>query len=630
MPVRLVPSHSQQVGALLTSINVPERSVCILLSRPSFSMFASYMGAVACNCVPAVLHEDIADADMIHICNDSRAAVVFVASQPVSDKNQQHLCDKFVQHVLPKLLHCRHVVILPPDSLLDAAVLQKLQAESYLMASKFNSKSVAPGEERRTCSFLSWSDIAALNLGSHATELETRSKHAHIDGCCCLCYGSSASRPLPVGSMLSHDNLLWSARAFSSYLHLQEASVVAATLPMAFALSQVMYIAAAVQAGATVCLPRTQKAPYDVSLSDIIQAQPHYLVCTPLQWKSLLSEIESLPCAAAASPQSKEMGLMGGRAAALGQRKPRFYGWNRRRVFSNIWAACGMMRCKFLGSYGDLCPQRLVERLMTMGMCMCNVYGCNEASGIIASTNNDPLRPQLPLANNWKFGRVGRCVPGCEVRLVVDSLQPGRVLFFGRNTFMGYLNRETASTVDGFFDTGDWGSVSDSLLEIVGRNTDRVVLGSGVAVHAASVQSAVQEGLPGTARAIIIGHSLPHFSVMCEFAQNANSKGSLNEACIAWQREKLVDPKQVQVTTAGALGSDAFLRQVAVSLHVRVFAAPSRVALSTLRRKCKLVENLKKHRLRRSHLSRTSDKTMRASANLMRSPLAGCPLKTRI
>lgn len=594
-------------------------------------MVASYMGAVACNCVPAVLHEDIAASDMIHICNDSKAAVVFVASQPISDKNQQHLCDKFVQYVLPKLRHCRHVVILPPDSLHDAAVLQKLQAESNLLASKFNSKSVAPGEERHTCSFLSWADIVALNVGSHATELETRSKHVHIDGCCCLCYGSSASRALPVGSMLSHDNLLWSARAVSkNYLHLQEGSIVAATLPMAFALSQVMYIAAAAQAGATVCFPRSQKGPFDISLSDIVQTQPHYLVCTPLQWKSLLSEIEALPTASGASPQSKEMGLLGGRAAALGQRKPRFYGWNRGRVFSKIWAACGMAHCKFLGSYGDICPQQLVERLMTMGMCLCNMYGCNEASGIISSTNNDPSRPQLPLADNWKFGRVGRCVPGCEVRLVVDAQQPGRVLFFGRNTFMGYLNRETVSTVDGFFDTGDWGSVSDSLLEVVGRNTDRVVLGSGAAVHAASVQSAVQEGLPGTARAIIIGHGLPHFSVMCEFAQNANSKGSLSEACIAWQREKLIDANLVQVTTAGALASDAFLRQVAVSLHVRTLAAPLRTAPSISRRKCRSAENSKKHKSPKSRSFKTGDHTIRASCTWMRSQLAGCLLKMKI
>jgi hypothetical protein len=57
--------------------------------------------------------------------------------------------------------------------------------------------------------------------------------------------------------------------------------------------------------------------------------------------------------------------------------------------------------------------------------------------------------------------------------------------------------------------------------------------------------------------------------VFCEFAQDANSKGSLSEACIAWQREKLVDPRLVQVTTAGALGSESFMRQVAVALHVR-------------------------------------------------------------
>ncbi len=571
VPVPAPPSHTRsQVAALLTSMKVSERSVCVFLSRPSFSLVTSYMGAVAANCVPAIVHEDVADADLIHICNDSQAKVVFVASQPLSSRNQQHFSDKFVQSILPKLYHCQHVVLLPPDSLSDAGVLQKLQAEANLLASKFNSKSVAPGDERRTCQFMSWTDAMAIDYGSYRIELETRSNNVHADSCCCVCYGSSASRSRPIGSMLSHDNILWSGRVFSeNYLLLEAGSIVVVTLPMAFALSQVIYIAAALQAGATVCFPPAPKTPHDVSLSTIVQAQPHFVICTPLQWKSLIAEMDSLPTVARASPQSHELGLLGGRAAALGQSKPRFYGWNRARTFSKIWAACGLVRCKFLGSYGDSCPQHITERLMAMGLCLCNVYGCNEATGIIASTKNDPLRPQLPLANNWKFGCVGRCIPGCEVRLVVDKQQPGKVLFLGRNTFMGYLNHATPSNVDGFIDTGDWGSVNESMIDIAGRDTDRIVLKSGAAVHAAAVQTAIEQGIPGAARTILMGHGLPHMSVFCEFAQDANSKGSLSEACIAWQREKLVDPRLVQVTTAGALGSESFMRQVAVALHVR-------------------------------------------------------------
>jgi hypothetical protein len=133
---------------------------------------------------------------------------------------------------------------------------------------------------------------------------------------------------------------------------------------------------------------------------------------------------------------------------------------------------------------------------------------------------------------------------------------------------MGYLNRETVSTVDGFIDSGDWCSAEQSLINIEGRNSDRIVLKSGIVLHAASVQDAIVQGLPGVARAVLIGHGLPHMSVMCEFVQDAQNKGSLSEACIAWQREKFMDPNHVQVTTAGALASDVFMRQVAVALHV--------------------------------------------------------------
>jgi long-subunit acyl-CoA synthetase (AMP-forming) len=303
-----------------------------------------------------------------------------------------------------------------------------------------------------------------------------------------------------------------------------------------------------------------------------MDTQPHVVICTPVQLKSLIAEVEHLPAVAKSSPSSRELAVQGGRAAALGQRKPRFYGWNRRQVFSNIWGAAGLARCKFLGCYGDTCSQRLVERFMSIGLCLCNVYGCNEATGIIAATRNDPIRPHLPLAHEWKFGRVGRCIPGCEVRFVGNSEDPDKLLFLGRNTFMGYLNRQTISTADGFIDTGDLGSVDEtSLIEIQGRSCDRIVLSTGMSLQVSSVESAIEQSLPCIARAVLFGHRLPHVSVLFELMHSDSKSGALSDACIAWQREKLVSP--VEVTASGALKNDSFMRQIAVSLHVSAAAA---------------------------------------------------------
>ena len=518
--------------------------------------------------MPAVLHDDVSEADLVHIANDSKAAVIFVAQQPVSDRSvmsQQFLSDRLVQNILPQLPHCQHVVLLPSDSYSDAGALQRLDAEAHALAGKFDSKSVAPGEQPRKCGFHSW---AKFETAPHEPEDAFVRRTASIlsDSCCCVCYGSSASRTLPVGSMLSHDNVLWSARVFSeNYLRLEAGNAILLTMPIAFALSQVVYIAASIQIGATVFLPSAQSGPYDVKLSSLRETQPHVLICTPAQWQSLLAEIEKLPLVAHASSSSKEMGKNGGRAAAMGQPKPRFYGWNRRQVFSKIWADTGLARCKFLGCYGDLCPPQVVDQLMSMGMCLCNVYGCNEASGIIASTLNDPLRPQLPLANEWKAGHVGRCIPGCEVQLIMDPQQSGRVTFRGRNTFMGYLNRPTVATAGGYFDTGDWGSVNNALLDIHGRNSDRFVLAMGGPLFTPDIEAVIQQSLPGVSRAVLFGHGLPHVSLMCEFHQDTKY-GSVSDACIAWQRQKGVNP--ISVTTHEALSNQSFLREVTLALQV--------------------------------------------------------------
>ena len=122
-------------------------------------------------------------------------------------------------------------------------------------------------------------------------------------------------------------------------------------------------------------------------------------------------------------------------------------------------------------------------------------YGMTE-TGVIASN---------PLVGARKPGRVGRALPGVELRV---EGSPGPIQVRGPNVFAGYWGRPelraSEFTPDGYFLTGDLGLVDeDGYLEIVGRAKDVVITG-GLNVYPREVESLL-ELLPGVVDSAVVG-----------------------------------------------------------------------------------------------------------------------------
>jgi len=99
-------------------------------------------------------------------------------------------------------------------------------------------------------------------------------------------------------------------------------------------------------------------------------------------------------------------------------------------------------------------------------------YGLSEAT--CASNFN------LPQPGGYRFGSVGRTLPGIDVRIAAD----GEVQVHGPNVFAGYYGNDAATravmTDDGWLATGDLGAFdADGFLSITGRKKDLIVTASG-------------------------------------------------------------------------------------------------------------------------------------------------------
>jgi malonyl-CoA/methylmalonyl-CoA synthetase len=169
-------------------------------------------------------------------------------------------------------------------------------------------------------------------------------------------------------------------------------------------------------------------------------------------------------------------------------------------------AACASMRLFTSGSAPLLAETHEAFHRRT-GQRILERYGMTE-TGMLTSN---------PLEGERRAGSVGPALPQTEVRVVDAAGAPcapgdiGDVIVRGPNVFPGYWRMPEKTreefTADGFFRTGDVGSLApDGYLTIVGRSKDLIISG-GFNVYPKEVELAIDE-LPGVQESAVVG--LPH------------------------------------------------------------------------------------------------------------------------
>jgi malonyl-CoA/methylmalonyl-CoA synthetase len=208
--------------------------------------------------------------------------------------------------------------------------------------------------------------------------------------------------------------------------------------------------------------------------------------------------------------------------------------------------ACAHMRL-FISGSAPLPAETHVEFEQRTGHRILERYGMTE-TGMLTSN---------PLDGERRAGAVGPALPGTEVRVVDDEDREcegiGHVQVRGANVFPGYWrmpdkNREDF-TEDGFFRTGDMGSLSkDGYLSIVGRSKDLIISG-GYNVYPKEIEIALDE-LPGVSESAVVGIPHPDFgeAVIAVLVASPGEKVPTEAEVIAALKSKLANfkvPKQV-------------------------------------------------------------------------------------
>src|SRR6202161_198440 len=110
----------------------------------------------------------------------------------------------------------------------------------------------------------------------------------------------------------------------------------------------------------------------------------------------------------------------------------------------------------------------------------------------------------------FKFGTVGRTMPGVEVRIAESD---GEILIRGDNVFGEYWNNPEATAealVDGWLHTGDIGEFDDDgYLKITGRKKDIIITAGGKNLNPANIENDLKQS-PFISQAVMHGDRRPY------------------------------------------------------------------------------------------------------------------------
>jgi long-chain acyl-CoA synthetase len=151
-------------------------------------------------------------------------------------------------------------------------------------------------------------------------------------------------------------------------------------------------------------------------------------------------------------------------------------------VFSKWHKAFGG-RMRLLLSGGAALPDDLVYIYSGAGLPIGQGYGLTETSPVITSSDIDDMR----------VGTVGRAIPNVEIRIAAD----GEIETRGSNVMRGYYNRpeETSAvfTSDGWFKTGDIGTLDkDGFLRITDRKKELFKTSGGKYISPQPIEQAIK------------------------------------------------------------------------------------------------------------------------------------------
>ena len=305
----------------------------------------------------------------------------------------------------------------------------------------------------------------------------------------------------PKGVMLTHDNVLITARNSVEFEHLGADDEVLAYLPMAWVGDNIFSFGQSYVSGFCVNCPESAATV----MQDLKEIGPTYYFAPPAVFENLLTTV-SIRIEDASFLKQKMYHYFMGLAKRVGVdilegRTVSFYDRIMYRlgnllVYGPLKNTLGFSRIRLAYTAGEAIGTEIFDFYRSLGINIKQLYGQTEAAVFVTIQSDDEVRADT----------VGRAAP--QVELKIDD--NGEVLYRSPGVFRSYYKNEEATretkTEDGWVHTGDAGLLDqEGHLRIIDRAKDVGKLNDG-AMFAPKYLENKLKFFPQIAEAVTFGH----------------------------------------------------------------------------------------------------------------------------
>jgi len=320
--------------------------------------------------------------------------------------------------------------------------------------------------------------------------------------------------------MLTHKNLASNIQASADVIPFGPSDVLLSFLPLCHSFERMAGYYTAMACGATVAYAESVETVRD----NLLGVRPTIVTTVPRLFERIHSRImkqveSSPPLRQKIFHWAVEVGRQYAKAKKQGRIPAMLalkHALANKLVYSKLKARTGG-RMRFFVSGGAALPKPLGEFFEAVVIQIIEGYGLTETSPVLTVNRLD----------DYKFGTVGRPIPGVEIKIAND----GEILARGPNIMKGYYNNPTATAevidADGWFHTGDVGMFdAEGHLMITDRKKHLFVSSGGKNIAPQPIENHFLEStwidqfvLIGDGRMFLTALIVPEFEVLREWAR---------------------------------------------------------------------------------------------------------------
>jgi len=448
-----------------------DRTAIVGDNRPQ--LYWAMLATQAVGGIPVPLYQDSIEKEMQYVVDHAEARFAVVEDQEQVDK---------LLHVREQCRHLEYIIYDDPRGMRN-------YSEPCLL-------SLAELQER-----------GRKFAQDHPSYIEDEVAKGSADDIGIICY-TSGTTGAPKGTMLSHRNLILTARNAAARENLGSDEEVLAYLPMAWVGDHIFSYAQSIVTGFTVNCPESAATV----LHDLKEIGPTYFFAPPRIWESILTTVmirledatwvkRKLVHFFLDVAQTLERQRLNRQPLSLWRRLLYPLGWLL--VYGPLVDNLGLRRLRRAYTAGEAIGPEIFVFFRSLGINLKQVYGMTESSALVSIQKDGEVR----------LDSVGTPLPGVEVQIS----ETGEVMYRSPGVFHGYYKNPEATRQtleDGWVHSGDAGFIDhEGQLKIIDRARDVSRLADGTMFAPKFVENKLKFS-PYIREAVCIGEGRPYVAAL--------------------------------------------------------------------------------------------------------------------